>query len=265
MQVFPHRQDRLLFRLCQQPGDQGVVRLLPLPLRGQLHDRIVRRVRQGEQCRQQRGNLFQRQPRRPQRLFQRRELRLGSIRAVPVQDPLQMLDHREEGALLVIGGTTKYQACGALAEGVLTQHLHQARFANARLPTEQHHLAPAVLAVCPALQEQHDFGLAPHQGRQAARTSDVQAALRRTFPQHPIHLHRRRDPFEVMSPQLLSGKIPTYQAEGGRTDHDRIRRCQSLEAGRQIGRLPQRQLFLAAAAPDLAHDHQAGVDPHPYG
>ena len=41
--------------------------------------------------------------------------------------------------------------------------------------------------------------------------------------------------------------------------------CQSLEACRKIGCLPQRELFLAAAAPDLAHDHQAGMDPHPYG
>ena len=70
-----------------------------------------------------------------------------------------------EGALLVIGGTAKHQACGALADDTLAQHLHQARFANARLATEQHHLAPAVLAVRPALQEQQHFGLAPHQGR----------------------------------------------------------------------------------------------------
>jgi hypothetical protein len=165
VQVFPHRQDGLLFRLLQQPWHQSVVRLLPLPLRGHVEKRIVRRVGQGEQHRQERGDLLQGQPRRPQRLFQCLEPGLGSISAVPVQEPLQMVDHRVEGALLVIGGTAKHQARATLAYGTLTQHLHQARFANARLPTEQHHLAPAVLAVRPALQEQQHFGLAPYQGR----------------------------------------------------------------------------------------------------
>jgi hypothetical protein len=153
VQVFPHRQDRPLFRLLQQPGDQGVVRLLPLPLRGQVQGRIVRRVRQGEQRRKQRGDILQGQPRRPQRLLQRFEPGFGSISAVPVHDPLQMIDHREEGTLLVIRETAKHHACGALADDVLTQHLHQARFANARFPAEEHYLAPTVLAVRPALQK----------------------------------------------------------------------------------------------------------------
>jgi hypothetical protein len=65
--------------------------------------------------------------------------------------------------------------------------------------------------------------------------------------------------------QLLGGKVAAHQAEGGRTDHGRIRRRQALETGRKIGRLPQRQLFLATAAPDFAHYHQAGMDPHPHG
>jgi hypothetical protein len=65
-----------------------------------------------------------------------------------------MVDYREEGALLMIGGTAKRQAHGILAADMLTQHLHQARFANARLTAEQDHLAPPVLTLCPALQQQ---------------------------------------------------------------------------------------------------------------
>ena len=67
-----------------------------------------------------------------------------------------------------------------------------------------------------------------------------------------------------MVPKLLGGKVATHQAKGGRTDHDRIGCRQTLQAGRQIRRLPQRQLFLATAAPILTDHHQAGMDAHPH-
>jgi hypothetical protein len=38
-----------------------------------------------------------------------------------------------------------------------------------------------------------------------------------------------------------------------------------LQAGGEVGRLAQRQLFLPRAAPDLTHDHQPGVDPQTDG
>jgi hypothetical protein len=38
-----------------------------------------------------------------------------------------------------------------------------------------------------------------------------------------------------------------------------------LQAGRHIGRLTQRELFLAAATAHLAHDHQPGVDADAHG
>jgi hypothetical protein len=52
-----------------------------------------------------------------------------------------------------------------LVRHVVFQHLHQARFADPRLPAQQHHLAEALLDLCPALQQQLHFLLAPDQRR----------------------------------------------------------------------------------------------------
>ena len=44
-----------------------------------------------------------------------------------------------------------------------------------------------------------------------------------------------------------------------------IGRRDALQAGRQVGRLAQRQLFLPGACPHLAHHHQPGMDPQAHG
>ena len=69
--------------------------------------------------------------------------------------------------VLVIGRTLARvsHACGSAAT-LLRQHLHQARFADARFATEQHHLPEAVLDLRPALPQQRDFLLPAHQRRQ---------------------------------------------------------------------------------------------------
>ena len=70
--------------------------------------------------------------------------------------------------MLVIGRTPALrQPRLGLGGHLLLQHLHQARFANARLAAEQHHLPQAVLDLRPALQQQPHFLLPPHQRGQA--------------------------------------------------------------------------------------------------
>ena len=47
------------------------------------------------------------------------------------------------------------------------QHLHEARFADARFAAEQHHLPEAVLDLRPALPQQRHFRLPAHERGQA--------------------------------------------------------------------------------------------------
>jgi hypothetical protein len=70
---------------------------------------------------------------------------------VKLQEPLQMLNNGIEGTILVIGRAAKFDASGTLDQDLLFEHLHQARFANARLPTEQHHLPCTLLGLRPPL------------------------------------------------------------------------------------------------------------------
>ena len=80
VQVFPHRQDGLPLRLLQQPGHQGFLRLLSLPLGRQVQRRITLRQGHGEQRGKERHDLLQGQAIRPQHPLQRVELRLWGRR-----------------------------------------------------------------------------------------------------------------------------------------------------------------------------------------
>ena len=53
-----------------------------------------------------------------------------------VQEALQVVDDRVEGAVLVIGRATKLDAGGVLGGGLLFECLQQARFADARLAAQ---------------------------------------------------------------------------------------------------------------------------------
>ena len=76
------------------------------------------------------------------------------------------------------------------------QHLHQARFANARFAAEQHHLPEAVLDLRPALQQQPDFLLPAHQRGQAGAAGRFQATAGHTLIQHPIDRQRLGEAFQ---------------------------------------------------------------------
>jgi len=69
---------------------------------------------------------------------------------------------------------------------VFFEHLHQARFANARFPTEQHHLSETVLDLRPALPQECHFLLPAHQRGQARAAGGFQATTGRTLMEHLI-------------------------------------------------------------------------------
>jgi hypothetical protein len=148
-----------------------------------------------------------------------------------------------------------------LMSDMVFQHLHQARFANARLAAEQHHLPATRGGLCPAPLQQGHFFVPAHQRGQPRRGDDVEAALDAALVQDTIHVHQRRDTSEGVRAQRLSGKVPLDEPEGGLTDHHRIGRHEPLEAGGQTGCFTQSQLFLAAATAHLTHHHQPGMHP----
>ena len=74
-----------------------------------------------------------------------------------------------------------------------------------------------------------------------------------------------RHALEGVPTKLVVGKVSPHQSEGGGANDDGIGRCESLETGRHIGRLPQGQLLLSPPATHLAYHHQAGMDAEAHG
>ena len=95
--------------------------------------------------------------------------------------------------------------------------------------------------------------------------SHVQATARCTLGQHLIDLQRLGEALEEWRAERLAGKEAPQELPGRRTDHQRIGRGEPLQAGRQVGRLAQRQLFLPRTAAHLPHHHQPGMDPQAHG
>src|SRR4029453_2444495 len=79
---------------------------------------------------------------------------------------------------------------------MLLQHLDETRFANTRLAAEQYHLPEAVLDLRPALPQERDFLLPPHQRRPPGATGGFQATAGYALIEHAIDRQRRGLGFE---------------------------------------------------------------------
>ena len=93
------------------------------------------------------------------------QLLLGGLLPVEAQNhPLQQVDQRVQGGVLVVGRTlTRCEPGLGLSGHLLRQHLHQARFADAGFTAEEHDLSEAVFDLGPALAQHPDFLLPTHQ------------------------------------------------------------------------------------------------------
>jgi hypothetical protein len=65
-----------------------------------------------------------------------------------------------------------------------------------------------------------------------------------------------------LSPEHVADEIALDQLLRRRADDHGIGRCQPLEAGGNIRRVAQGELFLPSAATHLPHDDKPGVDAH---
>ena len=107
MQVFPHHEHRLLRRLSHQPGNQRFLGLLLLPLGTELQGRIILGMGQRQQDRQQWQHLRHGCACAPQGLLQPDTLHLWCLLPARPHQPLEVLDHRVQSALLIIGRTAE--------------------------------------------------------------------------------------------------------------------------------------------------------------
>src|SRR5215510_976627 len=148
--------------------------------------------------------------------------------------PLEQVDDRVQGTVLVVWQTPAFQPCVGLAGDLVLEHLYQATLANASLATQQDHLSLPLFDPVPALQEEADFLLAPDQWCQTTRTHDVQPTLRPTVTQDAIDLEGFSNAPEGLTPQICHREIALHQTGGIGTDHHRIGGRQALDSGRDV-------------------------------
>ena len=165
VQVFHDKEYWLLGGDAQQDRQDGLQRLPLLLLGRPVQGHVVPGQRQGEQGGEEGDGLLQRQAVLHQEPLKFADLLARGLLAVESQrHPLQQIDDGKEGAVLVIRGTlARGQPSLGLGGHVLLQHLHEARFPDARLSADQHPVAEAVLHLCPALQQQSHLLLPAHQ------------------------------------------------------------------------------------------------------
>ena len=65
--------------------------------------------------------------------------------------------------------------------------------------------------------------------------------------------------------QLLTAEQALYKLVRRSADHHRIGHCQALEAGGDVGRLTEGQVFVPSACPQRTHHHQPRMDAHAHG
>jgi hypothetical protein len=142
-------------------------------------------------------------------------------------------------------------------------YLYQARLPNPSLATHQHHVVHALFHLYPALQEHANPLLPTNECCETSGGRDVQAALYAALPQNTIDPEWRYDASQRLSSVIMKEKIPLAQLIRRRTDHHRIGRSVSLEPGGNIGRVPQRQVFLSTSPADLTHNHHTRMKTMP--
>ena len=117
---------------------------------------------------------------------------------------------------------------------LIPENPDEAGFANARFARQHDDLSHALGGALPAVHQQADLLLPPHQACQASRRRHVEPGLRSALVQDPVHHEGLGQAFEVLRPEGLTHKIAVDQVRGGLADHHRIGGRQSLQAGGDV-------------------------------
>src|SRR5215467_5730877 len=122
-----------------------------------------------------------------------------------------------------------------------------------------------VSGLLPQLHEQTHFCVASDKGDEATRHRNLEATMRFTGSTHLIHGQRPRDPGDGTLPQGTTEKQALRQLQRGGADHDSIGLRETLQPGRNVWRLTQRQLFTPRATAYLSDDNLPCMDAYTDG
>ena len=197
VQVLVQLEHRAVAGEAGQLLDQDLEGALLLALRAEVQGRVALARGTPSSAADQRHRLVQLLGRLAEQRLQLGELGLRLVVGRKARRPLQLRDDRMERAVGVVGRAEMAEREVRLAAQLLAQRPEQARFADARLAREQHHLAVAVLGPGPALQQNRQLVLAPDQRREPLAVQRLEAALGAAFALDPEGRERLGEALEA--------------------------------------------------------------------
>ena len=217
--------------------DQGTQRLVLVLLRGDLQRPVARFASNG----QDRGDKAHIASRlavaRHHQPFELVEFRFGGLVALELQQPLEVVDAGPEGAVQIIRRALVSQRLRTPTLQPFTQRAQDAALADARLSGQQHHLTFAVLSQRPALEQQPDLLLAPHERREPSLGGSLEAAGGFAHAHDSISMSGLGDALQMLLAQVLVIEAAASQSVYPRTHHDAAGLRDALQSGGQIHRL----------------------------
>ena len=156
---------------------------------------------------------------------------------------LELLDHRVERAVHMIGGAEIAQPSMRLGVQSLMERGDQPRLADARFARQQHCLALSCPSLLPALKQKLEFLRPPYKRRRNAMQR-IKAALCIGLASNAPGADRSCETLELPLAEIDHVKQSDNQPLCAVGDHDGVRLGQGLQACRQVGRLADDGLLL---------------------
>ena len=194
--------------------------------------------------------------------FELVELRIGRVVPAEAGRVPELLDHRPQRGVRVVGRAEVAEADARLLAESLPHRQRDAGLPDARLAEEQNHLALAVLGRLPTIQQQRQLLGAADERRGPRELAGLEPAFDRRLAAHAEGPHRARHPLQRRGLQLVELEPAPEEASRGLGDHHGARLRDLLQAGREVRRLAGDRLLLRGAlADEVADHHEAGGDP----
>ena len=150
-------------------------------------------------------------------------------------------------------------AVGAVRVGEL---IEQAGLAHARLADDCHHLALPGPSPLPRLAELVQFGITPHEARQAPRRGGLQPRAHRSGTQELVDLNRLLQSLHRHGPQRCNLDETLDQAQRVSGQQARTRSGKLFQARCQVRRLPHCRIVHMQITANGTHHNLARVQPH---
>src|SRR5882724_5745244 len=90
---------------------------------------------------------------------------------------------------------------------MVLEHLHEAAFANASFPAQEHDLPMSCLGLLPPFKEQRNFRLPTNQRRESSWLSHIKATGGTTLAEHVIDAHGLGNATQGLCSQVLTREI----------------------------------------------------------